>query len=62
MPSRTNAAEYFLSRAEHYRLEAEQVISERPRLAKMMLELAASFEKEAADMERLLGDHRAILH
>ena len=58
MPSVNNAVAYFLSRADHFRLEAEKA-SERPRLAKMHLELAAAFEKQAADMKRLLGDRPA---
>ena len=56
MPDTPNAIDYYLSKADHHRLEA--AAAARPRQAKVLLELASAFEKHTQALQQILGDHR----
>ena len=54
MPTlQTNAVDYYRSRAEHFRRQADEVAGH-PRQATQFRDLAALFEKEAREFDRVL--------
>lgn len=50
----TTAIDYYRSRAQHFRHQADE-IAERPRQAQQLRELATLFEKEAGALDHLLN-------